>query len=567
VVILAVQWILTVVPGWIAPYTMFHFFGLFFPAIVGTLALAGWWLFASRLPWADRLWGFGLLVAGLAAVFVLGHPNVGMFFLIFGLPLITTACVLWLVATAFLSWPVRRAGVAVLLLLGFGGFLVVRPHEQGVWGSSFATTWRWRWALTAEDQLLADIAAGRLRKASSQPSFKVVLQPGDWPGFRGANRDGRVTGVRIAADWNEHKPRQVWQHRVGPGWSSFAVVASRLYTQEQRGPEELVVCYDAENGKQLWTHADTARFTEAMAGAGPRATPTFADGKIYAQGATGLLNCLDAASGKAVWQRDLKADAGAKVPMWGFAGSPLVVRGLVIVAGGLDGKGVLAYDAASGEPAWSAATGQEGYSSPHLARLRDTEQVLMMTQQGLAGYEPNDGRLLWQHDWPSAMPRMIQPTVLDDGDLLMGTSNGMGTRRIHVQHDGDAWKVEEVRTMRALKPYYNDQVVYGRHVYGFDNNFFTCVSLEDGKGMWRARDYGDGQVLLLADQGLLLVLSEKGEAALVEATPDGHRERCRFQALKAKTWNHPVVAHGKLFVRNGEEAACYELIEEGKSGR
>jgi outer membrane protein assembly factor BamB len=544
---------------------MYQFLSLFLAPVVGTLALTCWWLFASRLPWADRLRGLGLLIAGLAAVFVLGHPTAGVLLIVYG-PLITTACVLWLVATAFLTWPVRRAGLAVLFLLGCAGFLVVRT--EGVTGD-FAATWHWRWSLTAEDRLRADIAAGKLGEASTPPSFKVVLQPGDWPGFRGANRDGRVTGVRIAADWNEHPPRRVWRHRVGPGWSSFAVVGGRLYTQEQRDAEELVVCYDAENGEQLWAHADTERFMETLAGPGPRATPTFADGKIYAQGATGLLNCLDAASGKVVWSRDLKVDAGAKVPMWGFAGSPLVVRGLVIVAGGPDGKGILAYDAASGEPAWSAATGQDSYSSPHLARLRDIEQVLMMTQQGLAAYEPEHGRILWEHDWPSGMPRMIQPTVLDDADVLIGTSNGMGTRRIHVQHDGDGWRVEEVQTTRALKPYYNDQVVYRGHLYGFDGNFFTCVSLEDGKGKWRARNYGNGQVLLLADQGLLLVLSEHGQAALVEATPDGMRERCRFQALQwkppeyeGKTWNHPVVAHGKLFVRNGEEAACYELTEE-----
>jgi outer membrane protein assembly factor BamB len=562
VVILAVQWILTVAPGWIAPYTMFHFFGLFLPPIVGTVGLTCWWLFASRLPWADRLRGFGLLIAGLAAVFVLGYPGIAMLFIVYGLALITTACILWLGVTAFLSWPVQWAGMAVLFLLGCGAFLLVRPHEEGVSGD-FAATWRWRWTPTAEDQLLADIAAGKLREASTPPSSKVVLRPGDWPGFRGPSRDGRVTGVRIAADWNEHPPQPVWRHRVGPGWSSFALVGGRLYTQEQRGPKELVVCYEADSGTQLWAHDDTVRFTEEMAGPGPRATPTFADGKVYAQGATGLLNCLDAASGKAVWQRDVKADAGAKVPMWGFAGSPLVVRGLVIVAGGPEGKGVLAYDAETGKPTWSAGTGQDSYSSPHLARLRDTDQVLMLTQAGLTAYEPERGRVLWQHDWLSAMPRMIQPTVLDDGDVLMGTSNGMGTRRLHVQHDGDAWKVEEVRTTRALRPYYNDQVVYQGHVYGFDNNFFACVSLDDGKAKWVARGYGNGQVLLLADQGLLLILSEKGQAALVEATPEGQRERCRFQALKEKTWNHPVVAHGKLFVRNGEEAACYPLTEAG----
>jgi hypothetical protein len=131
-----------------------------------------------------------------------------------------------------------------------------------------------------------------------------------------------------------------------------------------------------------------------------------------------------------------------------------------------------------------------------------------------------------------------------------------------VGRDGDRWAAQKVWTSRAIKPYFNDLVIHQNHLYGFDNNFLTCVGLDDGKTRWKERGYGNGQVLLLADQDLLLVLSEQGEAALVEAVPSGLVERCRFQAIEGKTWNHPVVAHGRLFVRNGEEAACYELTAE-----
>src|SRR5262249_625934 len=155
---------------------------------------------------------------------------------------------------------------------------------------------------------------GALLPGRTQP---VVLQPGDWPGFRGKDRDGRYKGARIATDWDERPPRQVWRQRVGPGWSSFAVVGTRLYTQEQRGPNEAVVCYDAGSGAELWSHEDAARFSETMAGPGPRATPTFHEGKIYAQGATGKLNCLDAATGRVLWSHDVAADSGAALPLWG----------------------------------------------------------------------------------------------------------------------------------------------------------------------------------------------------------------------------------------------------------
>jgi outer membrane protein assembly factor BamB len=466
-----------------------------------------------------------------------------------------------------------------------------------------SATFRWRWSPTAEEQFLAEKAARQPGSAAPETGLAVddpvlgataagllgslqgqgpllaasfagrievlVLRPGDWPGFRGPDRDGRRTGVRLATDWNAHPPRRVWRQRIGPGWSSFAVVGSRLYTQEQWGDQEVVVCYDAGSGAELWAHRDDARFSETMAGPGPRATPTFYEGKIYALGATGRLNCLDAVTGRVRWSRDIVADSGAKVPQWGFAASPLVAQGVVTVfAGGPDGKAVLGYKAAPGKLAWSAGEGQFSYCSLHPARLGGVEQLLLATEKGLTAFQPAHGDILWQHSWPLGgdMARVVQPTLVGDGDVLIGTSFGVGTRRVQVRRAGDRWETQEVWTTHAIKPYFNDLVVHGDHLYGFDNSFLTCVSLADGKAKWRERGYGSGQVLLLADQDLLLVLAETGEVALVEASPEGHKEVGRFQAIEGKTWNHPVVAHGKLFVRNGEWAACYELTEEGGTG-
>jgi len=146
---------------------------------------------------------------------------------------------------------------------------------------------------------------------------------------------------------------------------------------------------------------------------------------------------------------------------------------------------------------------------------------------------------------------------------LIGTSFDFGTRLIRVSHEGDRWATSQVWQTTAIKPYFNDLVVHGEHIYGFDASFLVCVSLnEPARPKWKARGYGNGQVLLLPDQNLLLILSEKGDVALVEARPDSHKEVARFKVFDGKTWNHPVIAHGKLFVRNGEEAACYQLVEE-----
>jgi outer membrane protein assembly factor BamB len=269
------------------------------------------------------------------------------------------------------------------------------------------------------------------------------------------------------------------------------------------------------------------------------------------------------------WSHDIAADSGAKVPMWGFASSPLVADGVVMVfAGGPDGKSVLGYNASSGDLLWSAGEGQNSYCSLQPAQLDGADQALIATEKGLTSFQPTNGQILWQHDWPlEGMTRVVQPMLVGDNDVLLGTGFGIGTRRVHVGSKADQWPTTELWTTKAINPYYNDLVVHRGHLYGFDNSFFTCVSLDGGESKWRARGYGNGQVLLLADQDLLLVLSEKGEVVLLRANPEKHEVLGRRAALEGKTWNHPVVAHGKLFVRNGAEVACYELAgEDGKGG-
>jgi outer membrane protein assembly factor BamB len=195
-----------------------------------------------------------------------------------------------------------------------------------------------------------------------------------------------------------------------------------------------------------------------------------------------------------------------------------------------------------------------------LATIDGVEQILLATDAGVSGFEPSSGKELWHFSWPAPnIVRITQPTLLDGGDMLLGTGLGIGTKRFHVSRDGDKWQSEEKWLSKKIRPYFNDLVIYQGYLYGFDTGKVVCVSLNDGKEAWHARGYGAGQMLLLADQGLLLILSEEGDAALVRATPEKHEELCRFKVLEGKTWNHPVIAHGKLFVRNGEEIACFKL--------
>jgi outer membrane protein assembly factor BamB len=560
VVIVVLLWAALKVPGWVAPGSLVTMMLTFWSPMVAAGLFLVWWLAFSRTRWADRILlplacaavGFGAILCCVPDLTVRMYAAV-----LYGLPGAMTAWVGWLLVTPSLGWPARRVGLLALFVAAWGWLPLVRV--DGVTGALDATL-SWRWSETPEDRYRANLPA----KADG-PVEAPTFGPGDWPGFRGPARDSRLTGVRIATDWARKPPRELWRHLVGPGWSSFAVVGDRLYTQLQNGKDEVVVCYRAADGKQIWEHTDEARFSETAAGPGPRATPTFHDGKLYTMGATGKLNCLDAADGKVIWTRDVVADSGASVPTWGFASSPLVAQGVVSVfAGGPDGKSVLGYRAATGELAWYGGEGQLSYCSTQLARLGGVEQVLIATEAGLTAFHPAKGDVLWKHDWKmEGGARVCQPAALSDTDVLLGTPMTLGARRLRVSRTADGtWAAQEVWTSLAIKPYYNDLVTYDGHLYGFDGIFLTCVSLEDGAKKWRVRGYGNGQVLLLADQGLLLVLSEKGEVALVKASPEGHQELAKFQAIKGKTWNHPVIAHGKLFVRNGEEMACYELAAE-----
>jgi outer membrane protein assembly factor BamB len=376
----------------------------------------------------------------------------------------------------------------------------------------------------------------------------------EWPGFRGPTRDGVVSGVTIGTDWAGTPPVQLWRRAVGPGWSSFAVRGNVIYTQEQRGDDEIVAAYQLASGKPVWRHHDAARFWESNGGPGPRATPTIDGARVYALGATGILNALDADTGALLWSRNAAADTGAKVPEWGFAGSPVVVDGLVVAAAG----GVLAaYDAVSGERRWIGPEEAEGYTSPQLMTIDGVRQIVLLSGTGLTGVSLRDGKPLWQHAW-KGYP-IVQPSQTPDGGILIAVNETSGIRRLAVSRRAGAWQVEERWTSNGLKPWFNDFVVHKGHAYGFDGTILSCIDLADGSRKWKGGRYGGGQLVLLPQQDLLVVISEEGELATVSATPDGFKELGRVPAIAGKTWNHPVLVRDVVLVRNGEEMAAFRL--------
>jgi outer membrane protein assembly factor BamB len=522
-----------------------------------------WWLFLSRAPWSERVGAIVLMPVGVLGTWYLVHPSIaggmmGMMLPIYAIPVLSLALVGGAIAGRRLSRGRRRATMAAAILLGCGVFTLVRTG--GITGDAVSDL-HWRWTPTPEERLLA--LAGN-EPAAARPSATTPKTGADWPGFRGPDRDGVARAAPIATDWSESRPVELWRRPVGPGWSSFAVAGELFYTQEQRGDDEVVACYNLITGQLVWMHRDAARFWESNAGAGPRATPTLGNGRLYTLGATGIVNALEAADGTPVWSRNAASDADKKVPNWGFAGSPLVVDDLVIVA--TAGR-LVACEVPSGHVRWLGPAGGAGYSSPHVATIDGVKQVLLLHGDGVTSVEPATGKQLWTHAWEG--DGIVQPSLTSDGGVLIGSGSGLGgnaigVRRLAVAHGPNGWTAEERWTSAGLKPYYNDIVAHKGQVFGFDGNFLACVDLADGTRKWKGARYGHGQVILLPEQDLLLVLSEKGELALAAATPDGFRELARVPAIHGKTWNHPVLVGDVLLVRNDQEMAAFRLPRQGR---
>ena len=547
-----------VLPVAVPEVAMFGFLG----ALVCILLLLVWWLLFSRLPWSDRLLGLGALAVCLFLGRMMQHESLGtasygIQYFIVAMLSVSVALVLWTAVFAQSAPAMRRLALLGLLAVSTWSWGLVRLN--GLDGN-FDSDYAWRWSATAEDRLLAGEVEG-----SVSGTGRGVDTGAGWSGFRGPARDSRLSGTRIATDWQTSPPQEIWRRPVGPGWSSFAVRGGLIYTQEQRGDEEVVAAYRASNGEPVWQHADDARFWEAIGGAGPRGTPTLAGDLVLSLGATGILNALDAETGAVRWSRDTVEDTGASIPGWGISASPLVWDDAVIVAA----SGIpAAYQLATGEKLWIGPKGGggESYSSPHrlpvvgLEGGERADQVLLLRPEGLLGLDPETGAELWSHEW-GGVP-IVQPAITDDGDVLVAVSDRSGLRRLSLERDGSGWRLEEDWTSIRLKPYFNDFVVHRGRAYGFDGRILACVDLSNGERVWKGGRYGNGQLVLLEDQDLLLVLSEDGELALVKASPDGYEEVAKVEALEGKTWNHPVLVGDVLLVRNSEEMAAFRLAQE-----
>lgn len=387
--------------------------------------------------------------------------------------------------------------------------------------------------------------------AEVQPTPTPVDMSAPWPAFYGAHQDGVYRERPIAVNWPAKGLPVVWRRPVGGGYASMAVAQDRIFTVEQRRDHEVAAAYDLKTGREVWANSWKAFFQETLGGDGPRATPTWSAGRIYVLGAEGELRCLDALTGKMHWRTNILTDRGAANLQWGMAASPLVVDGMVIV---MPGKGVAAYDAASGARLWSALEENAAYTAPLLATLNGQRQIVALTGERAVGLTLDGRKLLWSHPWKTNEGiNSTLPLVVDANHLILSAGYGHGAVLLEITAGG----VREVWQSQAMKCKFNNAVLHDGVVYGLDEGILAAMDAQTGQKKWKGGRYGFGQLLLAGDH--LVVLTESGEVALVKASPAKHEELARFEAIEGKTWNVPAMANGLLLVRNGAEMACFRI--------
>jgi outer membrane protein assembly factor BamB len=405
---------------------------------------------------------------------------------------------------------------------------------------------------------------------SPSPSASVAASPGEtaaapaapsrnyWTNFRGPKRDGKYEEGNVSTNWPSNGLPVLWKQPVGVGHASFVVADGKAYTIEQRRNQEVVAAYDINNGHELWTQKWNAEFSDST-GDGPRSTPTWDQGRLYALGATGELRCLDANSGAVIWGKNILNDNGAKNLPWAQAASPLIVDDKVVVTpGGGGGKSVVAYNKMTGAPVWRVLDDVQAYVSPMLVELAGRRQIVVVSSIRVVGLTPENGTLLWSYPWDTDMGiNVSQPIVVDRNRFFISSGYGKGAALVEVKGSGNSFTASTVWENKNMKNKFNSSVLHNGYVYGLDEGILVCLDVNTGERKWKEGRYGYGQIVLAGNH--LIMTSDQGDVALVKASPDKYTEVARFTAVQGQTWNYPAIAGGKLLVRNSNEMAAFDI--------
>ncbi|OAI54535.1 hypothetical protein AYO44_14730 [Planctomycetaceae bacterium SCGC AG-212-F19] len=399
----------------------------------------------------------------------------------------------------------------------------------------------------------------KLSKATLPPVAAIGQSTSAWPQWRGPNRDGVSPEKGLLTAWPPEGPRVVWKVGTGAGYSSPAVAGGRVFLLVQQGDNEAVVCWAAPDGKELWRHSYPARFTNPEAGTGPHATAVVVGDRVYTVGATGMFHCLDVATGTVHWAHDLLKECQATNQEYGVSFSPLIEGDLVVtMPGGPNGHSVAAFDRTDGQLVWKALDDRAGYSSPIAATIAGRRQIVCLTAESVVGLAPEDGKLLWKYPWPLFKDcNVATPIVVGDYVFVSsGYSKGCALLEI-TAGDSGAFQARPVYEHNRMRNHFATSVLFQDHLYGFDEFFLVCMELRTGKVLWKKRGFGRGS-LMVAD-GRLVILGDNGLLALADVSPEKYQERSAYKVLHGRCWTMPVLADGKLYVRDEEFMLCLDV--------
>src|SRR4051812_21469788 len=388
-------------------------------------------------------------------------------------------------------------------------------------------------------------------------NLKVSAQTnGEWPQWRGANRDGISKETGLLKEWPKDGPPLVWKAQgAGRGYSTLAISGGKIYTMGVRGNREYVIAFDVATGKELWATANGTVFRDEH-GDGPRGTPTV-DGKmVYSLGGDGDLSCVDATTGCIAWKMNVLQKFGGSNITWGISESPLVIGEKLLVNPGGPGASIVALNKADGSLIWKSQSDEAGYSSGVPAQIGNKTQVVFFTHNRVVGLDLNDGKLLWEYPRAANGTANVATPIVRGNRIFISSDYGTGAGMVEIKADG---KPQEIYFTKDMRNHHSSSVLVGDYLYGFSSSILTAMKFDTGEVAWKDRSVGKG-ALVFAD-GNLYCMSENGVVGLVEATPAGYKEKGRFRIPQGNlpTWTHPVVAGGRLYLRDQDTIYAFDV--------
>ena len=390
----------------------------------------------------------------------------------------------------------------------------------------------------------------------------VAQTGGEWPQWRGANRDGVSKETGLLKQWPEAGPPLAWKAKgAGVGYSSMSVSGGRLYTMGLRGDKEYVIAFDVATGKELWATLNGTAFRERR-GDGPRATPTVDGDRVYALGGNGDLSALDAKTGKAIWQLNVLQKFGGQNIVWGISESPLVLNDRVLINAGGPNASIVALSKKDGTVLWKTQSDKAGYSSALPVQVGGKTQVVFFTQQRALGLDPADGKVLWEYSKPSNDVANVATPVARGNRVWISSDYGTGGGLVEIKPTATGATASEVYFTQEMKNHHSTSILIGEHLYGFSGGILTAMKFDTGEVAWKDRSVGKGS-LVFAD-GHLYALSENGVVGLIEATPTGYREKGRFRIPQDSlpTWAHPIVVGGRFYIRDQDTIYAFDVKQK-----